>query len=129
MGCSRLTRSTSRSCPAGTVSATSHFVCSASNVIDAGSASRYTSAMLPGGAGSLTRSAVSAPLPLGLALAFAALSLVSLVIPPAARSSMIFSWRARKPSINDSGRGGQPGTYTSTGMMLSTPCSTRSYCV
>src|SRR5581483_4442607 len=43
------------------------------------------------------------------------------------RSSMILCWSARKPSISASGRGGQPGTYTSTGMILSTPCSTRSY--
>src|SRR5690606_23947734 len=28
------------------------------------------------------------------------------------------------PSISASGRGGQPGTYTSTGMKLSTPCTT-----
>ena len=29
-----------------------------------------------------------------------------------------------RPSMNASGRGGQPGTYTSTGMKVSTPCTT-----
>src|SRR4028119_283831 len=29
-----------------------------------------------------------------------------------------------RPCINASGRGGQPGTYTSTGKILSTPCTT-----
>ena len=34
------------------------------------------------------------------------------------------SWRRMIPSISASGRGGQNGTYTSTGTILSTPCST-----
>ena len=46
--------------------------------------------------------------------------------PVVPRSSMTSSWRAMNESISASGRGGQPGTYTSTGMILSTPCRTRS---
>src|SRR5712692_4075977 len=39
-------------------------------------------------------------------------------------SREISSWTRKKPSVNASGRGGQPGTYTSTGMILSTPFTT-----
>ena len=35
----------------------------------------------------------------------------------------IFSWSFISPSITLSGRGGQPGMYTSTGMMVSMPCT------
>ena len=35
----------------------------------------------------------------------------------------IFSRSRRMPSISASGRGGHPATYTSTGTMVSTPCS------
>ena len=34
---------------------------------------------------------------------------------------MIFSWSLMIPSISISGRGGQPGTYMSTGTIWSTP--------
>ena len=34
------------------------------------------------------------------------------------------SWTFIKPSNTASGRGGQPGTYTSTGMIWSIPCKT-----
>ncbi len=43
---------------------------------------------------------------------------------PAEDPWAIFSWRSRSPSRSASGRGGQPATYTSTGMILSTPCTT-----
>jgi hypothetical protein len=36
--------------------------------------------------------------------------------------ALIFSWRRTMPSSSASGRGGQPGTWTSTGRILSTPC-------
>src|SRR5205823_1336999 len=36
---------------------------------------------------------------------------------------MIFSRSRSSPSMRASGRGGQPGTYTSTGTTVSTPCS------
>ena len=46
----------------------------------------------------------------------------------ACRSSVpvrwIFSWRSMIDRIICSGRGGQPGTYTSTGMKRSIPCTT-----
>jgi hypothetical protein len=35
----------------------------------------------------------------------------------------IFSRSRSTPSVSASGRGGQPGTYTSTGTTVSTPCS------
>src|SRR5262249_40404594 len=35
-----------------------------------------------------------------------------------------FSWSGHMPSMRASGRGGQPGTWMSTGTILSTPCST-----
>ena len=38
--------------------------------------------------------------------------------------ALIFSWRRTMPSISASGRGGQPGTWMSTGTILSTPWST-----
>ena len=38
--------------------------------------------------------------------------------------ALIRSCSRTMPSISASGRGGQPGTYMSTGMILSTPCST-----
>src|SRR5947207_7372921 len=37
--------------------------------------------------------------------------------------AMTFSCRRTMPSIRASGRGGQPGTWTSTATILSTPCS------
>src|SRR5439155_10089372 len=40
------------------------------------------------------------------------------------RSCWIFSWSFTRPSVSASGRGGQPGTYTSTGITLSTPSHT-----
>src|ERR1700682_5510122 len=40
------------------------------------------------------------------------------------RSVMILSWSFRRPSVSASGRGGHPGTYTSTGRILSTPSQT-----
>ena len=40
---------------------------------------------------------------------------------------VIFLSRSKSPSINPSGRGGQPGTCTSTGIIRSTP-STIAYC-
>src|SRR5262249_23981865 len=36
-------------------------------------------------------------------------------------SRWIFSWSFKSPSMRASGRGGQPGTYTSTGTIWSTP--------
>jgi hypothetical protein len=36
----------------------------------------------------------------------------------------IFSWSRMMPSRSASGRGGQPGTWMSTGQILSTPCRT-----
>ena len=39
-------------------------------------------------------------------------------------SRWIFSCSFKSPSIRASGRGGQPGTYTSTGTIWSTPCTT-----
>jgi hypothetical protein len=36
----------------------------------------------------------------------------------------IFSWSRTMPSSSASGRGGQPGTWISTGQILSTPCRT-----
>src|SRR6185312_12651468 len=39
-------------------------------------------------------------------------------------SLRIFSCNFKKPPINASGRGGHPGTYTSTGIILSTPFTT-----
>ncbi len=36
--------------------------------------------------------------------------------------ALIFSWRRTMPSSSASGRGGHPGTWTSTGTILSTPC-------
>lgn len=39
-------------------------------------------------------------------------------------SRAIFSWSFRIPWSSASGRGGQPGTYTSTGMIWSTPLVT-----
>src|SRR4029079_4840696 len=36
----------------------------------------------------------------------------------------IFSWSRTMPSISASGRGGHPGTWMSTGTILSTPWST-----
>ena len=39
-------------------------------------------------------------------------------------SRWIFSCSFKSPSIKASGRGGQPGTYTSTGTIWSTPCTT-----
>src|SRR5437016_2600059 len=41
--------------------------------------------------------------------------------PSSTRDARIFSWSFMMPWINASGRGGQPGTYTSTGTILSTP--------
>ncbi len=40
-------------------------------------------------------------------------------------SPAIFSCSLRMPCSNASGRGGQPGTYTSTGMIWSTPLVTQ----
>lgn len=39
-------------------------------------------------------------------------------------SPIIFSCRSRMPWVSASGRGGHPGTYTSTGSTLSTPSHT-----
>src|SRR5206468_2776527 len=38
-------------------------------------------------------------------------------------SPLIFLCRSRMPYSRPSGRGGQPGTYTSTGTMVSMPCT------
>jgi hypothetical protein len=38
--------------------------------------------------------------------------------------ALIFSCSRTIPSTSASGRGGQPGTWMSTGVILSTPCST-----
>src|SRR5215510_4653909 len=38
--------------------------------------------------------------------------------------ALILSWRRMIPSISASGRGGHPGTYTSTGTTKSTPLTT-----
>ena len=38
-------------------------------------------------------------------------------------SPLIFLWRSRIPYNKPSGRGGQPGTYTSTGTIVSMPCT------
>src|SRR5439155_7090726 len=38
-------------------------------------------------------------------------------------SPLIFLWSSRIPYSSPSGRGGQPGTYTSTGTMVSIPCT------
>src|SRR5919197_3903898 len=40
-------------------------------------------------------------------------------------SAAIFCWRRTMPCSSASGRGGQPGTYTSTGMIWSTPLVTQ----
>src|SRR5262249_17510610 len=40
------------------------------------------------------------------------------------RSFIIFSCSFSRPSVSASGRGGHPGTYTSTGRILSTPSHT-----
>ena len=39
------------------------------------------------------------------------------------RSRRIFSWSSVRAYINCSGRGGHPGTYTSTGIIWLTPCT------
>src|SRR6185503_4324567 len=43
---------------------------------------------------------------------------------PAFARSSTSRWTCMIPSIRASGRGGQPGMYTSTGMISSTPCTT-----
>ena len=45
-------------------------------------------------------------------------------VPASARDLLIFSCKSRKPCIRASGRGGQPGTCTSTGTKVSEPCTT-----
>ncbi len=45
-------------------------------------------------------------------------------VPASARDFLIFSCSKRKPCISASGRGGQPGTCTSTGTKVSAPCTT-----
>src|SRR5262245_57598726 len=46
------------------------------------------------------------------------------VLRTSQRSCCIFSWSFMSPSMSASGRGGQPGTYTSTGITRSTPSHT-----
>src|SRR6266849_4299784 len=52
------------------------------------------------------------------------LPLLALGARESQRSVIIFSCSLSKPSVSASGRGGQPGTYTSTGRILSTPSQT-----